>query len=185
MPDLLIPFDAPEDLLPAWRGTPIQTLLEYQNLGRDHGHHTRAEILIGTCMDFRILLKIPRSFAFVIRAAGANLRRLDYQVSVAVAVGRVRHIALIGHDDCAMTGIAHRREEFIAELIAQGWSPEEATSHFDDNVSDHVIEDSPAFVVEDAQRLRQRYQGVVVAPLLYTVADGRLRQLRDPSTASP
>jgi carbonic anhydrase len=43
-------------------------LLEYHNLGRALDVCTKAQLLIGMCMDNRKHLRIPDNFAFIIRA---------------------------------------------------------------------------------------------------------------------
>ena len=94
--DRLIPVRNQSDILPALRGTPIETLLAYQNLGVPHTSHERAELLIGMCMDNRKHLRIPENFAFIIRAGGGNLRYSEFKVSYAIAIGGVSAIALLG-----------------------------------------------------------------------------------------
>ena len=85
------------DILPAYRKTPIETLLAYQNLNRPHGVHDKAELLIGMCMDNRKHLRIPENFAYIIRAGGGNLRYSEFKVSYAIAIGGVSTIALLAH----------------------------------------------------------------------------------------
>ena len=68
----LVPVNDPSEILLMYRGTPIEKLLRYHNLGEplpsSIGH---AEMLVGMCMDNRKALKLPNEFAYVIRAAGA------------------------------------------------------------------------------------------------------------------
>jgi len=169
-----------QDILPAWRQTPVGDLLRYHNFGVRHREHLRAEILVGMCMDNRQQLRIPINFAFILRAGAANLRRMEFKVSFAIAVGGVRAIGLIGHSDCGMVGLASRRQAFVDGLVGNGgWTAEEAGMHFDRNVPEFGISDAAGFVHTEAARLRGRYPGVVVAPLFYDVADGLLHQVRE------
>ena len=50
-----------EDILPEYRGTPVELLLEYHNLGRATTATPAPQLLIGMCMDSRKALRIPSS----------------------------------------------------------------------------------------------------------------------------
>ena len=131
-------------------------LLRYHNLGRPRGPSARAELLIGMCMDHRTMLRLPDRFAFVLRSAGANLRWSEFMVSYAVAVGGVRAICLVGHDDCGMVNVAVRRDLFVSGLVCNaGWCAQAATEHFDELASLHEIGDAVEFVRAEAHRLRE------------------------------
>jgi len=93
----LIPVTVEPDILPAYRKTPIETLLAYQNLNRPHGVHDKAELLIGMCMDNRKHLRVPENFAYILRSGGGNLRYSEFKVSYAVAIGGISAIALLAH----------------------------------------------------------------------------------------
>jgi len=93
----LVPVTDKEEIFPELRDTPIGNLIEYHNLNREYDAYTQALLLVGMCMDNRKHLHIPDNFAYIIRAGGANLRYSEFKVSYAIAVGGVKHIALIGH----------------------------------------------------------------------------------------
>lgn len=170
-----------EDIPASYRDTPIGELVRFHNLGVEAPPFERPRLLVGMCMDHRKQLRLPDNFAYVLRAGGANFRRHEFKVSFAIAVGGVRAIALVGHTDCGMVGLAARREAFIEGLVAgAGWEREAAAAHFDESVRSFEIPDAAGFVVSEAARLGRRYPGIVVAPLLYDVADGRLYGLREP-----
>lgn len=176
----LIPFAKEADILPAWRSTPIGDLLRYQNLDAPYREYSRAELLVGMCMDNRKMLHVPENFAFIFRTAGANLRRQEFSVSFAVAVGGVKAIALIGHSDCGMVNLASKRQAFIEGLERNGgWTPGEAESHFDRFTPDYEIGNALEFILIEAERLRKRYPKVLVAPLYYTIEDGLLHQVEE------
>ena len=80
-----------EDIKPAYRNTPISSLLEYHNLGRQLDGYSTAALLIGMCMDNRKRLRLPDNFAYIIRSGGANLRYSEFKVSYAIAVGGSKH----------------------------------------------------------------------------------------------
>lgn len=170
----LIPVHVVEDIPDAWRDTPAARLLEYHNLGRPLDRYDRAVLLIGMCMDHRKQLRLPDQFAYILRSGGANLRPSDFKVSYAIAVGGVRDIALIAHTQCGMSGLAARRDEFVAGLVDVGWKREEAEDHFERHAPEFEIGDEIDFVIAEADRLRARYPAVSVTPLVYRVEDSRL-----------
>ncbi len=176
----LIPVRHLDDVLPAYRDTPVATLLAYHNLKAPHRPHDTAELLIGVCMDNRIVLRIPENFAYVLRAGGANLRRIEFKVSFAVAVGGIRTICLIAHSQCGMVNLPSRREAFVTGLMENGgWAREDAEKHFDQFSTVFAIEDPGEFVCSEARRLRERYPRVKVAPLFYRVEESLLYQIAE------
>ena len=168
------------DILQAYRKTPIETLLAYQNLNRPHGVHDKAELLIGMCMDNRKHLRVPENFAYIIRAGGGNLRYSEFTVSYAIAIGGISTIALLAHTNCGMVNLMSKRERFIAGLVDKaGWDREWAETHFMHFAPMYEIGNEVDFVLSEAKRLRLRYPKLLVAPLLYRVEDGQLYQLRE------
>ena len=178
--DKLIPVNKTEDILPGYRETPIGRLLEYHNLGRKFDIYKSPELLIGTCMDFRINLKIPGKFAFVIRAAGANLRNNDFPVSFAISVGNVRHMAIIGHTDCGMINLPSKRDTFIEGLVNRaGWNEEEAVNHFTQFSPKFEIGNETDFTLSQTKQLRKQYPGIQIAPLIYDVESHMLLLIKE------
>lgn len=172
--DRLVPIRGAEDIPPALRGTPIGRLLEYHDLGRPFDTHVQAQLLVGMCMDSRKHLRIPDNFAFILRAGGANLGYSEFKVSYAVAVGGVRHLALIGHTECGMVDLAARRQNLVDGLVSVGWERRDAEDHFSMFAPMFEIGDAEGFIASEAKRLRLRYPRVTVAPFIYKVADNRL-----------
>ncbi len=178
--DRLIPVSKPEDIFPVYKNTPAGLLLEYHNLGRPYENYSKAELLIGMCIDNRKHLRIPDNFAFIIRAGGANLRYSEFKVSFAVAVGGVSAIALIGHTQCGMVNLASRQEQFINGLVEKaGWNIKEAEDHFNLNAPAFEIGNEIEFVLGEAVRLRKRYPKILVAPMIYRVEDNLLYLLKE------
>ena len=174
MPQLL-PVHKKEDIPPEYRDTPIGRLLEYQNIHRVFDEYKHAELLVGMFMDNREHLHIPKNCAFIIRAGGANLRPAAFKVSYAIGVGGVKHIALIGHNDCGMVNLYSRREKFINGLVENaGWSVERATDHFMNLAPLFEIGNETEFLISEAHRLRREYPKIQVAPLLFKVEEGKL-----------
>jgi carbonic anhydrase len=168
-----------EDILPEYRGTPVELLLEYHNLGRSTAGSSTPQLLIGMCMDSRKSLRIPSDFAFVLRTAGANMRDNEFRISYAIAVGGVRTIVLIAHTDCGMARLGERREQFIQGLVdAAGWDEARAVKHFEESAPKFGFRDEVDFVLREADRLCAIYPRIKIVPLLYRVEDDLLYQLR-------
>lgn len=180
----LLAVSSKGDILPQYRGTPVGLLLEYHNLGRQYESYSNAQLLIGMCMDNRKHLHIPDNFAFIIRSGGANLRYSEFKVSYALAVGNVRCIAVVGHNQCGMVNLISRKEQFIRGLVeGAGWQPQAAEDHFHHFAPMFEIGNEIDFVLSEVKRLRLRYPKILVAPLLYQVEDNRLYLIQE-STAS-
>jgi len=176
----IIPVNYRDDILPEYRGTPVELLLEYHNLGRAIGSAPAPQMLIGMCMDSRKSLRIPNDFAFVLRTAGANMRDNEFRISYAISVGGVRTIVLIAHTDCGMANLGTNRERFIRGLMdAAWWDEARAVKHFEDSAPKFGIRDEVDFVVKEAARLRAIYPRINVVPLLYRVEDDLLYQLKE------
>jgi len=178
--DRLIPVISKEDIFRSYLDTPIGLLLEYHNLNREYETYSQAQLLIGMCMDNRKHLHIPDNFSYIIRAGGAHLRYSEFKVSYAIAVGGVKHIALIGHNQCGMVNLMARKEIFIQGLVeTAGWDRDFAEQHFTQFAPMFEIGNEIDFVLSEAQRLRHRYPKIQVAPLLYKVEDNLLYQVKE------
>ena len=178
--DRLAPVTAPEHIPPAYRQSPIGLFLEYHNLERPFDAHTRAQLLIGMCMDNRKHLRIPDNFAYIIRAGGANLRYSEFKVSYAIGVGGASAIAVVGHTDCGMSGLYQRREQFVRGMMDNaGWDRERAEEQFTQFAPMFEVGNPIDFVVSEARRLNDRYPKIPVVPMIYRVEDNRLYLVRD------
>jgi len=176
----LLAISSEGDILPQYRGTAIGLLLEYHNLGRQYESYLNAQLLIGMCMDNRKHLHIPDNFAFIIRSGGANLRYSEFKVSYAIAVGNVRCIALVGHNQCGMVNLISRKDQFIRGLVeSAGWQPQAAEEHFLQFAPMFEIGNESDFVLSEVKRLRLRYPKILVPPLLYQVEDNRLYLIQE------
>ncbi len=171
----LISVSTSDDILPEYRDTPIGHLLEYHNLNRPLDSYTQVPLLIGMCMDNRKRLRIPDNFAYIIRTGGANLSYNEFQVSYAIAVGGVKSIALIGHNNCGMVNLAAKKEQFASGLVEKaGWERNLAEDHFTHFAPMFEIKNEIDFVLSEAKRLRLRYPGMQVVPMHYRVEDNLL-----------
>ena len=171
----LIAINKKADIPKKYRHTPISLLLEYHNLDRKFDEYPNAKLLVGMCMDNRKYLHIPDNFAFIIRSGGANLRYSEFKVSFAIAVGKIRHIALIAHNHCGMANLITKKKDFIDGLVKiAGWRREAAVDHFMNLAPMHEIGNEVDFVVDEMHRLSRKYPKVHIAPLYYKVEDNRL-----------
>ncbi|HEX7356640.1 MAG TPA: carbonic anhydrase [Ignavibacteriaceae bacterium] len=171
----LIPIKKKQDISEKYLNTPIGLLLEYHNLNLNFETYSSAKLLIGMCMDNRKHLNIPDNFAFIIRTGGANLRYSEFKVSFAIAVGGVKHIALIGHSNCGMVNLASKKTQFIEKLSENGgWTLEQAEEHFNNYAPMFEINNEIDFILSETSRLRLRYPKVIIAPMYYRVEDNLL-----------
>lgn len=177
---MMIAVNRLRDIPAEYRKTPIGRLLEYHNLSRPFDKCERATILVGMCMDNRKYLHIPDNFAFILRAGGANLRYSEFKVSYAISVGKLSHMALIGHTQCGMVNILSRKELFVEGLVKYGgWKKKAAEEHFDQFSPMFEIGSESDFILSEVKRLRLRYPKVAIAPMLYKVEDNRLYLLKE------
>lgn len=175
----LQPVEQESDIPKPYSQGPVGDLLRFHNLGCPLREVRQAELLIGMCMDNRKFLRIPDNFAFIIRTGGANLRYSEFKVSYAVAVGGIRHIALIGHTECGMVNLIARQRAFVDGLVAVGWDRQAAEDHFLHFAPMFEIGNEVDFVLSETKRLRTRYPRLTVAPLMYKVADNKLYSLEE------
>ena len=168
------------DIFPEYKETPIGLLLEFHNLNRPFDNYKKAALLIGMCMDNRKYLHIPDNFAYIIRSGGANLRYSEFNVSYAISVGQVRHIALIGHNNCGMVNLYSRKETFIQGLVDNaGWEKKWAEDHFMHFSPMFEIGNEIDFLLTEARRLRLRYPKICIAPIFYKIEDNLLYLIRE------
>jgi carbonic anhydrase len=171
----LITISSRNDILKEYQDTPIGLLLEYHNLNKTFESYDTAKLLVGMCMDNRKHLHIPDNFSYIIRAGGANLRYSEFKISYAIAVGGVHHIALIGHNNCAMVNLFSQKEKFINGLIdSAGWEKDKAEDHFMHFAPMFEIGNEIDFIISEVNRLRLRYPKIQIAPLFYSVDDTKL-----------
>lgn len=110
----------------------------------------------------------------------ANLRYSEFKVSYAIAVGQVRHIALIGHNNCGMVNLISRKNEFIKGLVeTAGWEKERAEEHFMHFAPMFEIGNEVDFILSETKRLRLRYPKIQIAPLIYLVDDNKLYLIKE------
>jgi len=132
------------DALPnEWRGSPIETLIAAENFGKPAEPAESPQLLIATCIEFRYALPIPRMYAYVIRRASGRLNGSEFSVAYVLSRG-VKHLALIGHNDCGMTKVAENAPAMVETLVEQGWNRERAEEYISYHAARHSI--APLFV---------------------------------------
>jgi len=158
-----------------YKGTPIETLIRYQNFGEPFKPCDQAQVLVAMCMDNRKVLRVPENFAYVIRTGGGNLRQNEFKVSFAIAVGGVTALALIGHTNCGMVNVYSKKEQFINGMVKRaGWTKTQATEHFMTLAPLFEIDNEQEFVLSEAHRLKRKYPKILVAPFIYKMEDNKL-----------
>lgn len=176
----LIKINSESSIPEIYRNCPIGKLLSYHNLRTPFEEYHKADMLIGMCMDNRKHLNIPDNFAYIIRSGGANLRYSEFRVSYAIGVGGIRHIALIGHNNCGMVNLMARKDLFINGLVQNaGWTKEEAEDHFYHYEPIHEIGNEIHFILSETKRLRLRYPKIMIAPLMLWVEDNSLNLISE------
>ncbi len=171
----VLPVQSKQDIPEIYRDNPVGLLLEYHNLARPFDEYEKACLLVGMCMDNRKSINVPPNFAYIMRVAGADLRGSEFNISYAVSIAGIRHIALICHDLCGMSGLDAKKEAFIEGLVnGAGWTRENAERHFDSMAPKREIGDEVDFVLSEAARLKEMYPKIEVAPLCYRLEDNRL-----------
>ena len=176
----LISITEKKDIPIKYQHTPLGLLLEYHNLNREFGNYSEAQLLIGMCMDNRKHLHMPDNFAFIIRSGGANLRYSEFKVSFAIAVGGVKHIALLAHSNCGMVNLVSKKKQFIEKLSENGgWAIEQAEEHFNNYAPMFEINNEIDFALSETRRLRLRYPKVQIAPMYYKVEDNLLYMIKE------
>ncbi|MBZ4670032.1 MAG: carbonic anhydrase [Oscillospiraceae bacterium] len=164
-----------KDIPEIYKNTPVGELVRYQNLKKEFETYQNAQILVGMCMDNRNQLILPGNFAYIIRTGGANLRYSEFKISYAIAIGGVKHIALIAHNNCGMVNLMSKKEKFIEGLCQNaGWERERAEEHFMNYAPMFEIDNEIEFTVEESRRLEKKYPLIKVTPLYYSLDDNML-----------
>ena len=162
-----------------YQNSPISKLLEYHNLQKPLNSCKNPELIIGTCIDNRIQLRIPRKFAFVVRAGGANMKYNEFKISYAIALGNIQHMALIGHNQCGMSNLIQRKDQFIQGLVKNaGWSVQQAEKQFNTESPESEIGNEVDFILQETKRLQTLYPKIMIAPMMYLVEKNMLYLVR-------
>jgi carbonic anhydrase len=165
--------DTPQDIPARWRGTPIEDLIGAHNFGKEIVSTGDPKLFIVTCIEFRFRPEVPNSFAYVCRNAGGRLVGGEFAVSYILAKG-VRHIALIGHNDCGMTKVDAFRPQLIDALVGQGWDRPRATEYVEENGAKFKMDDEIDALYQEYLRIQELFPKIEIAPLFVSIASTRL-----------
>lgn len=164
-----------EDIPKSIFNTPLGDLLKFHNIENKSSEYKNPELIIVTCMDYRIGLNIPKKFAYIIRTAGARILESEFKISFASALANIKHVAIIGHTLCGMANLSSKKETFIKGMTANvGWSNKDAESHFEVNAPKFGIQNEADFVVYQCTRLKEIYPNLSFLPLIYKVEDNKI-----------
>ncbi len=171
----LVMINSVAEIYSKYRDTPIEQLFRYHNFNEPLDACAKASLLVGMCMDNRKQLRIPNNFAYIIRTGGGNLRYNEFKISYAIALGDVKCIALIGHDHCGMVNLISKKQDFIQGMVKNaGWNEKQAEEHFSSFAPMFEIENEIGFLNSEVKRLREKYPGILIAPLFYHIEDNLL-----------
>ncbi len=171
----LIFIDTINKIPPKYLHTPVQKLLEFHNMGVYHDVYQKPQITIGTCMDYRVVFRIPDKFAYIIRNGGSHLEHSDFHLAYSIAVGHIKAIAVIGHTDCGMLNLEDQKHKFIEGLShSLHWTEQKTTGFFDNYYLENEIYDEVQFTLKQVATLREKVPNLVIAPFVFDVKDGFL-----------
>lgn len=157
--------------------TANEKLIEYHHKSIVTEHCEDPEILVITCLDNRIDLQTPKKFAFTIRIAGANPKSVEASIAFIISRG-IRSIALIGHTDCAMSGVEKAKETF-----SQGHHPNDLQSggvedYFNKNLLPSIFSDLNENLKENRNYLKSKYPEIDIKAMIYDVETHTLRMVQ-------
>ncbi|MCX7862635.1 MAG: hypothetical protein N2449_06540 [Bacteroidales bacterium] len=156
------------------KNSPLEKLLLYHNLQQTHHTYNVAELIIATCVDHRISLKIPEKFAYIIRTGGVNLNSCEFYIAFLASVKNIKHVAIIGHNECAMVHLHEKKDIFTQNCNVLGWNHNQAQSFFEQFEHQHEIHNEIHFTLHEAKRLRNIFPQLVIFPFLYNIHDHQL-----------
>lgn len=161
------------DIPDAWRDTPIEKLIRAENFHEPIEASGTPELLICACIEFRYALPIPRMFAYVIRRASGRVIGSEFSLAYVFSKG-VRHIALIGHNDCGMTKVLENKDALINALVEQGWHRDRADEYVSMQSVRYAIPDELDTLRKEYVRLMRLFRNVTIAPLFVCLSDTKL-----------
>ena len=172
--DQLMSIETASDIPEEWRHTPIEALIRSENFGQPIPELVQSpQLLITACIEFRYALPIPRMYAYVIRRASGRLNGSEFSMAYVLAQG-VRHLALIGHNDCGMTKVKEAKPRLIDALVEQGWNRERAEDFINGQAARHQMKDELDGLRREYSRLKRLFKNLVIAPMFVDLADTHL-----------
>jgi len=169
----LIEFETPEQIPPHWKETPIEKLILAANFDTPIEASGKPELLIVTCIEFRYSLPVPKMYAYKIRRASGRLIGSEFSLAYVLSRG-VRHLALVGHNDCGMAKVSEHRPAMIEALAEQGWNRERAEEFVGYHAMRYAIDDEMSSLEREYHRLKRLFKRVHIAPLMLCLEDSKL-----------
>ncbi len=169
----LSPIEAPSDIPERWQGTPVETLILSQNFGAEITPSGFPELVIATCIEFRYQPRVPSEFAYIMRRASGRLNGSEFSLAYTMSKG-VKHLALVGHNDCGMTKVAENKQAMINALVEQGWYKDRAEDYVTVNASRYAITDEIDSLKNEFFRLRRLFPKLEIAPLFISLATSKM-----------
>lgn len=169
----LFPIDAPVDIPDRWKNTPVESLIMAQNFGETITPKAEPQLTIATCIEFRYQPHVPSSFAYMMRRAGGRLAGSEFSLTYTMAKG-VRHLTLVGHNDCGMTKVPQFKQQMIDTLVEQGWYPDRAAEFVSVNAARYAFEDELDTLKSEYLRLRRLFPKLEIAPLFISLANTKM-----------
>lgn len=172
----LITLHTREDIPQKWRGSPFEELIGAHNFDKQIESSVEPRLLVVSCIEFRFRPIIPTGFAYVMRTAGGRLSNLtgaEFALSYVLSKG-VKHIALVGHNDCGMTKVFQAKPKLVEALIEQGWDRSKAFEFIEQNAPRFAFDDEIDSLKQEYIQLKEIFKKVEVAPLLASLSSTRL-----------
>jgi carbonic anhydrase len=162
-----------EDIPERWRDTPIAAFIGAHNFDRPIQATGTPELLIATCIEFRFMPRVPSMYAYLIRRASGRLIGSEFAVLYTLSRG-VKHVVLIGHDDCGMTQVSKHKPAMIDTLVEQGWERERADEYVTMHAGRYAIQDEVDSLKAEFFRLSRLFKKIELAPLFVSLASQKL-----------
>jgi carbonic anhydrase len=166
-------IESADDIPQRWQGTPIASFIAAHNFDMPVEPSGKPELLIATCIEFRFTPKIPSMYAYVIRRASGRLIGSEFAMVYTMSQG-VKHVVLIGHDDCGMTKVSQKRAAMIETLKEQGWSEQRAEEYVAAEAGRYAIEDEVDSLESEFYRLLELFPNIEIAPLFVSLNSHRM-----------
>lgn len=112
----------------------------------------------------------------MIRTAGGRVSHIpssEFAFAYILANG-VRHITIVGHNDCGMTKVHAFKPRLIEALVDQGWERENAETFIEENADRFAMKDEIDSLEFEFNRLRGLFKKVEIAPLFFSLSSSRL-----------
>lgn len=168
----LKPINFTQDIPERWRDTPIEKFIVSHNFDRGAEISGKPELMLVTCIDYRITPKIEH-FAYVLRRASGSLAGLEFELSYALSKG-VKHLVILGHNDCGMTKVPEHREPILNALVEQGWSNSSAENFIDKHAPNYAIPGELEALEAEYDRICGMFNNLEVAPLFISLKENKI-----------